>query len=93
MKWTRYSPTIAVVKEHWTKKGGRFVLTHPEGKDTFEFSDSSERTDQLRNAFFSAQDLIDAGKCKGVAVHIEGKALSKAVTNAFNNGQLVEELK
>lgn len=52
-----------VIQDVWGKSGrlSKIQVTHPQGKSTFEYSDDSERVDQLRNAKKFAQKQIDAG--------------------------------
>lgn len=56
---TNYGPLTAIVREHVTRRTARIEVTHPNGKDIFEYEDSSERRDQLRNAFMLAQRMVD----------------------------------
>ena len=53
-----YAKNVVVIKEIWTKRDDRIEVKWKE-RDIFEFDDSQERADQLRNARSLAQRLLD----------------------------------
>ena len=85
-----YAKNVAVIRERWTKRGGRFVLKTPTSHDTFEFDSTSERADQLRNACLLAQRHLDEGKCDFVAFQGEDQpAPGPRVKAVVVHGQIV----
>lgn len=90
---THLKQTSAILKEHWTRKGGRYVVSHPKGKDTFEFDDSSEQRDQLMNAYHFCQDLKDKGEVHKILDYVQKKdGLDyRRVQDVFIKGRFNEE--
>lgn len=54
-----FSTRAAIVTEVITKRQARIQLDHPGGREIFEYDDTSERRDQLRNALMQAKDLVE----------------------------------
>lgn len=88
-KEPQYASDVAVIKEKWTKRGGRFEIKSPANTTIFEFDDSSEMRDQLRNARFEAQRMLDHGVVKFVADHVGWE--SRATDVVVKDGYILKE--
>ena len=91
VKHTDSSVKRGVIKECWTKKGGRFEIQRATSKEVFEFSDTSERVDQLRNACYLAQRLLDDGEFSAFVLIAEGERDHKGVLKVVEDGQISKE--
>lgn len=81
-----YGKNVVLIREKWSRKGGRFQIKHAKGLDIFEFDSTSESRDQLRNACFRAQQLINEGTCKSVAFQPEGGEPGRATQEPIHDG-------
>lgn len=75
----QYGPLTAIVREHITSRTARIEVTHPKGKDIFEYEDSSERRDQLRNALMLAQRMLDNGEVAKIMDEVTDPAVPRRV--------------
>lgn len=85
---TKKEKTV-VIQELWEDSGGRFEIKHEKYSEVFEFDDSGERVDQLRNACLFAQRLIDGGEYSHAAFQPENGEIGVPVKNVFYAGKLM----
>lgn len=84
----RYGRLTAIVRERITSRTVRIEVIYPRGACLFEYEDSSERRDQLRNAFMLAQRMLDNGVVAKIMDEVTDPAVPRRVT--VQNGNVEE---
>lgn len=84
----RYGRLTAIVRERITSRTARIEVTYPRGAYIFEYEDSSERRDQLQNAFTLSQRLMDNGVVAKIMDEVTDPAVPRRVT--VRNGNVEE---
>lgn len=75
-----FGPFTVVIRDIVTRRQARIEVSHPEGKCVFEYDDSSERGDQLRNAVFFAHALETRGGVNKIVEYITDPNVPHRVT-------------
>ena len=76
-----------IVREKITKRQAMILVDHAKGRIIFEYDDSSERRDQLRNAYMLGQQMLDKKEISSVIDYVTNPDMPKRVQ--YRNGNPV----